>query len=75
MKIVPLNVQPNADAIEILKKALKKAEEGEITTVGVAWTTRDDSIGGDVSAGKDNFLMWAALEHIAREFYKEISGG
>lgn len=72
LKIVPINVQPNADAIKMLEEALKKVKEGEITTIGLAWTTKDGSISGDVSAGKDNLRMWAALEHVARNFYAEI---
>ncbi|MEE9354229.1 MAG: hypothetical protein V3U75_01430 [Methylococcaceae bacterium] len=72
MQIIPIKVQPNADAIKMLKEALEKIEEGEITAIGLAWTTKDGSISGDVSAGKDGLLMWAALEHVARNFYADI---
>jgi len=71
MKVVPMKIQPNQDAIEMLENALKRIKSGEITSVGLAYTSSEGSIGGDVSVGPNNFLMWASLEHLARTFYTD----
>jgi len=74
--IAPLKRQPNKDAIELLEGVIERVKTGEITAVGLAYTKTEGSIGGDVSIGHDNFLMWAALEHLSRTFYSEtILGG
>lgn len=72
MKIVPMEVKPNADAIEMLEKAIKALNAGDITSVGISWVTKDGEISGDVSAGNDGILMWASLEHNAKNFYANI---
>lgn len=71
IKVVPLKIQPNQGAIEILEDMIKRVKSGEITTVGLAYTTKHGSIGGDVSKGNNNFLMWASIEHLARTFYTQ----
>ena len=70
--ITPKETQPNQDAIEMLEGMIERVKAGEVTTVGLAYTTKGGSIGGDVSKGNDNFLMWASLEHLARTFYADI---
>ena len=72
MKVVPLKIQPNQDAIEMLESMIERVKTGEITSVGMAYTSSTGSIGGNVSKGSDNFLMWASLEHLARTYYGEI---
>ncbi len=46
MEEVKIN-QVNDDAIKTLENALEKAKTGEIRSVGIAWVTSDNSIGGD----------------------------
>jgi hypothetical protein len=72
MKVIPLKKQPNKDAVEMLENVIERVRSGEVTAVGLAYTTKGGSIGGDVSEGDDNFLMWASIEHLARTFYKDI---
>lgn len=72
MEIVPMKISPNEDAVSMLKETLKRVEDGEIQAVGIAWTTQDGDIGGEISIGKNNLLMWAAFEHTARTFYADI---
>ena len=72
VSITPRGKQPNKDAIEMLEDMIERVKDGEITTVGLAYTTKSNSIGGDVSKGDNNFLMWASLEHLARTFYVDI---
>jgi hypothetical protein len=71
MKVVPLKIQPNQDAIKMLENTIERIRSGEITAVGMAYTTSEGSIGGDVSTGNDNFLMWASMEHLSRTFYTQ----
>ena len=71
IKVVREIIQPNDDAAKMLKDALERIESGELVAVGISWITRDGSIGGDVSSGPNNILMWASLEHNARSFYKD----
>ena len=63
------NIHSNAQAIKILESALEKVKQGELTSVAVSWVTKDEAIGGDISKGKNQILMWASLEHTARSFY------
>ena len=70
--ITPKEIQPNQDAIEMLEGIIERIKSGELTTVALAYTTKDGSIGGDVSKGSDNFAMWASLEHLARTFYADV---
>jgi len=72
MKIVPMEVKPNSDAIEILERAIEDLKKGEITSVGISWVTKDGAIGGDVSGSNNGILMWASLEHNAKSFYADI---
>lgn len=71
MELIPIKVKTNTEAIEILKEALELVESGEIESLGLAWVLKDRSIGGDISSGKENILMWAALEHVTKSFYDE----
>ncbi len=71
MKSTPINIHSNAHAIKILESALEKVKCGEITSVAVSWVTKDEAIGGDVSKGQNQILMWASLEHTARSFYND----
>jgi len=76
VKIVPSEIRPNQDAVEMLEGIIERVKAGDISCVGLAYTTKEGSVGGDISEGNDNFLMWASLEHLAREFYaKTILGG
>ena len=72
MKIVPMEVKPNTDAIEMLEKAIEDLKLGELTSVGISWVTKEGSIGGDVSGSNNGILMWASLEHNAKSFYADI---
>lgn len=72
IKVVREITKPNSDAINVLKDALKKAESGEILSVGVAWINKDQGIGGDISGGSNDLLMWSSLEHNARQFYNNV---
>ena len=72
MKIVPLKIKPNQDAIQVLESILEKAKVGEIAAVSIAYVNKDNSIGGNTSSGDNNFAMWASLEHLARTFYNDL---
>ena len=72
VSITPRETQPNKDAIEMLESMIERVKAGEITSVGLAYTSKSGSIGGDVSKSNDKFLMWASLEHLARTFYADI---
>ena len=74
MKVVPISTPTNDDAVLVLEEAIRRVKAGEISSVGLAFVFSDGGIGGEVSNGKDNVMMWAALEHNARDFYiKHIS--
>ena len=76
VSITPKEVQSNQDAIEILESMIERVKSGEVDTVALAYTTSENSIGGDVSKGNNNFLTWASLEHLARTFYTDaVLGG
>lgn len=62
----------NKETIEALEAALKKAKSGEIVAASVAWVTKDESISGYTSSGPSRFLMWVAIEHLARSYYKDV---
>lgn len=72
LKVVPLTIEHNRDAVDLLKAMIKKVESGEVVSVAVAYVARGGSIGGDVSAGENNISIWAALEHTARHCYSEM---
>lgn len=69
--IVEIKAHPNQDAIDVLEEALVRARSGDIVSVGISWVTKEKSICGDVSAGPNQILMFAALEHNARSFYMD----
>lgn len=62
----------NKDAINVLEEAIEMIKKGELSQVAVSWVTSDHAIGGNLSSGGNNILMWASLEHGARECYKDI---
>ena len=72
MKVIPIETKPNQDAINLLEETLEKTRNGEFTAISISWVLKDNSIGGCVSKGKDNMLLWASLEHMARSFYTNI---
>lgn len=59
----------NENALDILKEIKEKVKSGEITSMGVAYVTRGGGIAGLVSESDNCILQWAALEHVARDFY------
>ena len=71
MKVVQFGNNENKDAIDLLESTIARVKAGEITAVAVSWVEGNSSISGDVSNGKNNLLMWAALEHAAKSFYNE----
>lgn len=75
IKIVREIHGPNNDAIDVLKKALERVESGELKAVALSWVDKDDGIGGDVSSSNNAFIMWASLEHSARQFYNNVIVG
>ena len=75
MKPVDIKMRPNKDAIKLLETMIERVKSGEVNEVGLAFTTRDGSVGGDVSSGKNKFLMWAAIGHLERTFYADVVVG
>lgn len=69
MSVVEIKREPNSDAIQMLTDAIERVKSGEIKSIGLSWVTKDGSIGGDISQGDSNLLMWSALNHSEREFY------
>jgi hypothetical protein len=37
-----------------------------------SWVTSDNGIGGLNSAGENNIMMWAALQHNANSMYEQM---
>jgi len=70
--ITSITISTNKSAIKILEEAIEMIKKREITQIALAWVTSDNSIGGDISEGGNNIMMWASLEHNARECYKNI---
>jgi hypothetical protein len=71
MKVVSIEKSQNNDAIEMLESAIESIKAGKITAVGISWVDDNNSIGGDISRGGNQILMWASLEHSAKSFYKD----
>jgi len=72
MKLVNIEKSENKDAIEMLEEVIEKVKSKNITAVGVSWVTSRGSIGGDMSSGDNNIMMWASLQHNANSFYNDI---
>ena len=69
MKVIPIGKSENKNAIQFLEETIDKVRAGTITAVAISWVESDNSIGGDVSNGGNQILMWAAMEHAAKSFY------
>ncbi len=72
MKIVPIKERVNADAVEILKDAIKRVEAGEITGITLSWITDEGEVSGEWSSSPNNILMWSAIKHIEISFYNDV---
>ena len=72
MHIVPMKEKPNSDAIEVLENMIERVKSGEIKAVAISCITKDNGITGEISAGDNDILLWAAIEHSARSFYKDV---
>jgi len=70
MKLIGTTTHINDEAVDVLETALKRVKEGEIQSIALSWV-EGKSIGGDYSAGENNIMLWAAIEHTARCFYEE----
>jgi hypothetical protein len=62
----------NRDAVDMLKDAIRRIEQGEIKDVGISWVHRNGSVGGDVSEGSNDVLMSMSLIHTERSFYNSV---
>lgn len=71
MKVVPISKAPNNDAIDMLERTIERVKSGEIESVALSWVTENNTIGGVISKGDSNILMFAAIEHTARSFYND----
>jgi len=69
MNIVPIKKESNSDAIAMLEDAIERVKSGEITACAISWVTESNSIGGDISCGDNQILMWASIAHSANSFY------
>ncbi len=74
MKIVDIDDYVNGDALRVLEEVREEIESGEITAIAVTYISKGGCIGHDTSFFDNNFLMWAALQYHAREFYKAEVG-
>lgn len=54
-------------AVEILEYALKRAKAGELSSVSIAWTTREGNFGNDWTGGPH---FAAQLGSVARLFFE-----
>lgn len=70
--VTELKAPINKDSIKLLEEAMAMVKKGEISQIALAWVGYDNSIGGCVSEGAQDTMMWASLEHNARECYKNI---
>lgn len=72
MEVAKLERSVNKDAVEVLEDALAMVKNGEISAIALSWLTPEGSMSGQCSHGHNNIMMWAALEHHAREFYNNV---
>jgi hypothetical protein len=72
MNVIQITREKNRDAVDMLKDAIRRIEQGEITDVGISWVLRNGSIGGDVSEGSNDVLMSMSLIHSERSFYNNV---
>lgn len=72
IKVVPMPVRQNVSAISILEDALEMAKEGDIEAVSIAYVTKDGSLGGDVSSGRDKFYLLLAMRYVFQYFEKSV---
>ncbi len=75
IKKIETPLMVNNDAIELLEQTIEKIKSGEISSVSVSWVTSTGSIAGQVSNGCNQILMWASMEHAAKQFYRENLDG
>ena len=74
-KVVSIDAPVNQEAIDMLEHALEGVRCGEITAIGLAWVTKDESVDGCVSRGRHLMLMWGSLQHVAISFYNDVVMG
>lgn len=74
MKVVQIKSTVNGSAIEVLEETIERVKSGEITEVGIAFVTKEGSLGGRFSSGDKQITMWAALMHATKEFYRLTFG-
>jgi len=70
--IVDIKKKVNGDAESMCKEVLEAIQRGDIRQICFSYVTKDGGISGDFSAGDNAVLMWAALSHCEREFYREF---
>lgn len=70
MNVVPLKKTANLDALDLIDMVREKVVSGEIDAVAMCWVGQG-AIGGDVSEGDNNIMMWGSIEHLARSFYRD----
>lgn len=68
MTIIAFNPRQNKSAIEELEEALERVKSGDITAVSLSWTTKNETICGTWSTGKDNLALLASMENTLWHF-------
>ncbi len=54
----------NEEVVAMLETALKEAQEGHITSIGIAYTTKEGTIGTGWSRGNHLFKLIGAIDHL-----------
>ena len=72
MKVVKIREDVNSDALEVLELTAEKVKSGEVKAISISWVTSDNGIGGTVSAGDNQILMWASAQHSATSLYEQM---
>lgn len=72
MKVVSMRESSNSDAVDVLEEMIERVKSGEVTAVAISCTTNNNSISGIVSSGANVIMIWAAMEHNARQFYENV---
>lgn len=65
-KVVPIKSTQNLNAIKVLERALKQAKSGKIKAVAISWVNSGGDVGGDISAGDNNFYMMVSIRNTLR---------
>jgi len=72
MKVVPIKRIVNKSALEVLDEMRELVESGEVVALAICTVTNDGGIGGEVSSGPNDILMWSSMQHLTNHHYGRL---